>query len=89
MKRYKAIDFAYDDCGNGSGTALDIIEHKDGEYVKYEDVKILIENRNKAIDFLNKFVEYLENGGTIANHSFAKHEGEFLLDELRQIKWEN
>ena len=38
MKRYKALNFEYDD-DNGTGTAIDIIECQDGEFVKYEDAK--------------------------------------------------
>lgn len=37
MKRYKAVDFRYDDL-DGTGTALDIIECQDGEFVKVDDI---------------------------------------------------
>jgi len=36
MKRYKAVTFEYDDSLE-AGTALDIIEDENGEWVKYED----------------------------------------------------
>lgn len=38
MKRFKALNFEYDD-EMGTGTALDIVESAEGEFVKYEDAK--------------------------------------------------
>lgn len=42
MKRFKALNFEYDDA-MGTGTALDIFEDADGEFVKYDDAKQQIE----------------------------------------------
>jgi len=42
MRRYKAINFEYDD-DNGTGTALDIIEDLDSEFVRYEDISLLLQ----------------------------------------------
>jgi len=47
MKRYKAISFEYDD-EDGMGTALDIIEHNEGEFVKYDDIKHLLERSDNS-----------------------------------------
>jgi len=48
MKRYKAINFEYDDA-DGTGTALDIIEHPEGEWVKYDDIKHLLKNTSLVL----------------------------------------
>ena len=50
MKRYKAINFEYDDA-YGTGTALDIVEHDEGEFVKYEDIKHLLKNTSSNSDY--------------------------------------
>lgn len=50
MKRYKAINFEYDDA-YGTGTALDIVEHDEGEFVKYEDIRNLLENTSSNSDY--------------------------------------
>jgi len=38
MKRFKAVNFEYDDT-LGTGTAIDIVESAEGEFVKYDDAK--------------------------------------------------
>lgn len=51
MKRYKALNFEYDDAF-GTGTALDIVEDEKGEFVKYDDIKHLLErsdNKDYAV----------------------------------------
>jgi len=49
MKRFKAINFEYDDvCG--TGTALDIVEHPEGEFVKYDDIKFLFQDTSSDSD---------------------------------------
>ena len=50
MKRYKAINFEYDDA-YGTGTALDIVEHDEGEFVKFDDVKHLLQNTSSNSDY--------------------------------------
>ena len=50
MKRYKAINFEYDDA-YGTGTALDIVEHDEGEWVKYDDIKHLLPNTPSNSDY--------------------------------------
>ena len=50
MKRYKAINFEYDDA-YGTGTALDIVEHDEGEFVKFDDVKYLLQNTSSNSDY--------------------------------------
>ena len=50
MKRYKAINFEYDDA-YGTGTALDIVEHPEGEWVKYDDIKNLLQNTSSNSDY--------------------------------------
>ena len=50
MKRYKAINFEYDDA-YGTGTALDIVEHDEGEWVKYDDIKHLLQNTSSNSDY--------------------------------------
>jgi hypothetical protein len=49
MKRYKAINFEYDDA-YGTGTALDIVEHDEGEFVKFDDIKHLLQNTSSNSD---------------------------------------
>ena len=51
MKRYKAINFEYDDA-YGTGTALDIVEHDEGEFVKYDDIKHLLQNTSSNSDYV-------------------------------------
>lgn len=44
LKRYKAVSFEYDS-ELDEGVALDIIEDKNGEFVKYEDIKHLLKGK--------------------------------------------
>ena len=53
MKRYKAVNFEYDDA-YGTGTALDIVEHDEGEFVKYDDIKHLLQNKASNSDYIKK-----------------------------------
>ena len=50
MKRYKAINFEYDDA-YGTGSALDIVEHDEGEFVKYEDIRNLLQNTSSNSNY--------------------------------------
>ena len=50
MKRYKAINFEYDDA-YGTGSALDIVEHDEGEFVKYEDIRNLLQSAPSNSDY--------------------------------------
>lgn len=50
MKRYKAINFEYDDA-YGTGTALDIVEHDEGEFVRYDDIRNLLQNTSSNSDY--------------------------------------
>ena len=62
MKRYKAINFEYDDA-YGTGTALDIVEHDEGEFVKYDDIKHLLQNTSSnryCVKCLQKFCDLLD-----------------------------
>ena len=61
MKRYKAINFEYDDA-YGTGTALDIVEHDEGEFVKYDDIKHQLQNTSSNSGF------HCECGKPAENH---------------------
>ena len=50
MKRYKAVNFEYDDAC-GTGIALDIVEHDEGEFVKYDDIKHQLQNTSSNSDY--------------------------------------
>ena len=60
MKRYKAINFEYDDA-YGTDTALDIVEHDEGEFVKYDDIKHLLQNTSSNSDYA-KLSKRLQSG---------------------------
>ena len=52
MKRYNAVNFEYDDA-YGTGTALDIVEHDEGEFVKFDDIKRLLQNTSSNSDYMS------------------------------------
>ena len=57
MKRYKAINFEYEDAF-GTGTAIDIIEDPDGEFVRYKDVSLIL----KGLSSLKQLVYDFQTG---------------------------
>ena len=67
MKRYKALNFEYDD-DNGTGTAIDIIECQDGEFVKYEDAKQQID---WIVESLKELMSIVKIHSENTNNNFA------------------
>ena len=67
MKRYKALNFDYDDA-MGTGTALDIIESIEGEFVKYDDAKQQID---WLVDSLKELMSIVKIHSDNTDNNFA------------------
>jgi len=81
MKRFKALNFEYDDA-MGTGTALDIVESVDGEFVKYDDAKQQIEWLTESLkDLMRKVKIYSEK----TDNNFARDEVSEAERTLRSI----
>lgn len=70
MKRYKALNFEYDDA-MGTGTALDIIECHDGDFVKYNDAKQQIDRLVESLKELMSIVQ-IHSNNTDNNFAWAE-----------------
>jgi hypothetical protein len=80
MKRYKAINFEYDDA-YGTGTALDIVEHDEGEFVKYDDIKHLLQNTSYNSDYMSALETIIKEG---VENEYAVQEIVLAVQRLNQ-----
>ena len=70
MKRYKVLNFEYDDA-MGTGTALDIVESDEGEFVKYEEAKQQIDWLVESLKELMSIVK-IHSDNTDNNFAWAE-----------------
>lgn len=75
MKRFKALNFEYDDA-HGTGTALDIFESVDGEFVKYDDAKQQIKRLTESLKILMRAVKIYSE----------KTDNDFARDEMLEAE---
>ena len=80
MKRYKAVNFEYDDA-YGTGTALDIVEHEEGEFVKYDDMKHLLQNTSSNSEYMPALEAIIKEG---IENNYAVQEIVLAVQRLNQ-----